>query len=391
MEINELYPYILTNRSNVVRNRTILIVTSILILSGIGVDSQVIDQTMSKPVVTGKFPNTLEWGTTDPIEFTIDQGSTFSFSRDGMIINQGNINSTNFQLTITHWREDMWQLNTYELNLTIFNDFGSTTIISSVEILPYSNSTHATTVIKSSWTVQPENALGKADGKFAEIAYDYENGEIKLETGRRLVQGPGNDLEITAAGGNYTLIIERLQDSSPVIVGRYQGNQTIDLDGSIDMVRSIRIQYLTGKNVLLDAITALHSDISQTGPPELTSLMDLKIHHGDTANITWHANDDYGRNYSIFYNSKLINSSYWYGGDVTFSFTPEVSAVLKIVLENIKGETNSDSIMIEILPSSNNLTNTRSAPFSPLFSFPFAMMGLILIFHKRVRIIKISR
>jgi hypothetical protein len=165
------------------------------------------------------------------------------------------------------------------------------------------------------------------------------------------------------------------------MLGTGSGNQSFDL-GVINFpkARYVRIEYLSGENVLLDAIVASnHIKIEKdTRSPQITGPDDFWIWDNQTTiTFTWSASDDAPWSYTILIDGELADSGPWNGEDITFSLPiPDSREItLSLVLYDVYGNQAEESVTIEIRPVMTDLDATS-------YQFLSLQVLLALIFLK---------
>ena len=125
------------------------------------------------------------------------------------------------------------------------------------------------------------------------------------------------------------------------------------VDSSHGEARYVRVQYIAGDDIELDAITALNYNTppADETPPVIEEIDDFWIWLDDNSTeIRWSAHDATPWSFMIYVDSVLILDSPWYGSIVAFNFVPESIGLsnVTLVLYDAFGNMAMDVVLIEV-------------------------------------------
>ena len=287
----------------------------------------------SPPVITSTPGNrTVVWGGKDvAFKWEVHGGNNWRALRNSTEILQGQKSGWILELTIPDWRVYGWRPGFY--NLTIFVADDNSSVSSTIWVCvaidvgdPYADSV---VLSQSLWVSFPDNALGAPNGKLAKVFVDYGNGYLTLDMGENeeIIDGPGNDLSVIAQGGTYSVSVSPTLTEAFLLIGTGIGNQSFDLAVSgVQTARYLRIDYVSGAFIMLDAVVALNYNLSlhDTESPQVHGPEDFRVSWDQApVNLTWSAYDATPWSYSIMINGTLVASGVWNGSDIMFTFVPE--------------------------------------------------------------------
>jgi hypothetical protein len=208
-----------------------------------------------------------------------------------------------------------------------------------------------------------------------------------------IIDDSGTDFTVFAKGGNYVAWVTDDLDQGFKMLGTGSGNHNFDL-GVINFpkARYVRIEYLSGDNVLLDAIVARNFNKIEkdTRKPQITGPDDFWVWDNQTTiTFTWSASDRTPWNYTILIDGELADSGSWNGNNITFTLpTPDSSEViLTIVLYDVFGNQVEDDVTIEIRTRNKNVNtvgNKNINTVSNQFLVLQVLIGLVLVSIKRL-------
>jgi hypothetical protein len=170
-----------------------------------------------------------------------------------------------------------------------------------------------------------------------------------------IVNGPGNDFTVVAQGGDYRVFVANSLDIAFELIGTGSGQMGFDLiDTSLDEARYVRIQYLSGDNVELDAIAAIYynTPLGDADPPTLGAYGDwYQVDLGSSHALLWFAYDETPWSYEIYENSSLVLSEFWNGTVISYLFEPTYVGVwnVTVVAYDAFGNLATNTVMVYVL------------------------------------------
>jgi hypothetical protein len=180
-----------------------------------------------------------------------------------------------------------------------------------------------------------------------------------MGAGEEILDGTGTDFRVEAQGGEYRVWGGTSLTVAFTVIGIGQGNQTFDLTGTgLSSARYIRIQYIFGTSVALDAIVAYN--YNQAGEdferPQIVGPEDFWVLETQLpASLTWEAEDITPWSYTILIDGELYTWGPWNGSDITFDYWAPATGVwvtynVTITLEDVSGNLQHDSVILDVLP-----------------------------------------
>ena len=287
----------------------------------------------SPPIFTSTPGNcTVTWGAKG-VTFTweVHGGSSWGVWRNGTVILEDELHGNLISVAVADWRTYGWRPGLYNLTLLVFDSNSSARSTVWIGVTVDLGDPYADSHVKaeSLWVSFPENALGPPDGQSARIFVDYGNGYLTLDMGasEEIVDGQGNDLNVIAGGGTYAVLASSSLSELFVPLGAGSGSQSFDLVAAgIEMARYVRIEYVSGEFVMLDAIVALNFNrpVRDTESPQVYGPEDFWIWANQTyATLMWNASDATPWSYSILINGSHADSGNWNGSGIVFVFMPQ--------------------------------------------------------------------
>ncbi len=240
----------------------------------------------------------------------------------------------------------------------------------------------------SSNCVNGNNAENAPDSIFAEIFYDYSNGELVLDMGlnEEILDDVGNDFNIIAGEGEYYVKVENSLSKPFTLVGLGAGNQSFDLNSTgFSSARYILIEYRSGEKVEIDAIEAIYYNIIESDDenPVILEIADFWIFENQSQiNLLWEVSDLTPWNFSIYVNNTIVESGPWGGSNIEFNYlTQDLKLItVKLVVWDYFGNFAESDVAITIkvieLPTDDS---------SYLHIFFIISMISILAINKRTR------
>jgi hypothetical protein len=322
-----------------------------------------------------------EWGAKNTTMHWYVIGCTsWTLYRNGTVISSGTTTFGAIDYAID-WQGQHWRLGSYNITLALTNGQEEVSHTQLIEVGidfgdPYAD---AVVPIASAWYSFGSYALGPPDGKYANIFVDYGNGYLTLDMGENedVLDGPGYDFEVYATGGTYSISVGSSVDSYFTSLGSTSGRQSFNLSQwGLSSFRYIRIGYISGDTVQLDAIVGIHvaSIGADTEPPEIASLDNIQVWSNQTSVVLdWSASDLTPWNYSILVNGSLLQSGPWYGDDVSFTFQITTAGVFQVslMLFDLFNQMSVDEVTITVNSlSSTPTTNSSTIGLPPVIAGP---------------------
>jgi hypothetical protein len=310
-------------------------------------------------ILTSPGDSTLIWGS-EGVSFIweVAGGTQWSLYRNNELLDTDEITGYVVELTIDDWRAENWRPGLY--NLTLVNTLDNLTAVDTiwVEIVADAGDPYVDEYLpdRSQGYLSGENTIGAPDGQYATLYTDYEDGYISLDMGENeeIVNGPGADFTVEAQGGSYRVFVTNSLETMFELVGTGNNQTDFDLDSSsLEEARYVRIQYLSGDDVELDAIVAINYNTppADTTPPTLT--FDGGSHNlvlGANTTLVWNASDDTPWSYEIYVNSNLALTEFWDGSQIQYLFEPTAVGQwnVTIVAHDAFGNFATDTVMVDV-------------------------------------------
>jgi hypothetical protein len=213
--------------------------------------------------------------------------------------------------------------NNWFLTLDKSGDFNF--VRAAIEVDPYADEFLPS---RSQAYTSGQNAIGAPDAQYAILYPDYEDGYISLDMGlyEEIVDSIGDDFTVEAQGGDYRVFVSDSLETIFELLGTGTNQTSYDLaDSSLDEVRYVRVQYLSGDDVELDAIVAVNYNTppADSSPPELLlSGESHSVNMGSSLTLLWTASDDTPWSYEIYENSNFVKRESWNGGNIEYVLEP---------------------------------------------------------------------
>ncbi len=298
------------------------------------------------------------------LSWEVHGGINYTLFVDGLKSYEGLVISNIILIEESNWNLAIWRPGEHNLTLHVSDILGKTTT-GQLSIFIWLNlgdpfvDTYLPNV--SDLYYSGENVIGAPDGEYTSLVLGYTNGYITLDMGfqEEIVDKAGKDFTVVAGSGTYSVWISNDPLIPFIFLDSGSGTQGFDLDTStFDQVRYLRIEYVSGVIVELDAIVALHYNEPEWDdePPIIESPGDFWIWDDQVeVSVRWNVSDQLPNNYSIFVNDELFFSSDWNGTDITCTIPISGLSELNITLivfdlMSLKAE---DTIRIEIREKSN--------------------------------------
>ncbi|NHI90196.1 MAG: hypothetical protein EAX87_11785 [Candidatus Thorarchaeota archaeon] len=306
--------------------------------------------------------STIEWGS-EGVSFLweVSGGNQWVLYRNGTSLGANVVSSNEIEVAIDDWRAESWRPGLY--NLTLVYSLATISAIDTIWVSiaanpgdPYADDY---LIEFSQGYLSGSNAIGAPDGQYTTLFPEYEDGYISLDMGENeeIVNGPGVDFTVEAKGGDYRVFVVNSLETYFELLGTASGQASFDLDSSsLEQARYVRIQYMSGENVELDAIVAIHfnrppGDIT---PPSLfIDDSQYSIEQGAGLMLTWSGYDVTPWSYDIYVNSTHIVSELWYGEDIEYWFTSSTAGRWNVTLVayDAFGNSATSTVMIEVTHS----------------------------------------
>ena len=297
------------------------------------------------------------------LSWEVHGGVNYSLWVDGVLSYEGLV-IDNIILIESDWDSAIWRPGEHNVMLQV-SDSSAKTTTCQISIFIWLNlgdpyvDTYLPNV--SDLYYFGENAIGAPDGEYTNLVLGYTNGYITLDMGfqEEIVDKAGKDFTVVAGSGTYSVWVS----NDPLIPFKFldsgSGTQSFDLeDSGFDQVRYLRIEYVSGVIVELDAIVALYYNEPEWDdePPIIISPGDFWI-WDDQVEVTvrWNVSDQLPNNYSIYVNGELFLSSDWNGSDIICSIPVSDLGGLNVTLIvfDLMSLNANDTISIEIREKSN--------------------------------------
>ncbi|MGD9396313.1 MAG: hypothetical protein PVJ05_07785, partial [Candidatus Thorarchaeota archaeon] len=303
--------------------------------------------------------STIIWGSTG-VSFTwhIVGGTEWVLLRNGEFLDGDSITDYVIDFSIINWRSEGWRPGLYNLTLVYILDDQTAIDTIWVEIVVDSGDPYVDAILPdmSQWYFSGPNAIGEPDELYTTLFPDYADGYISLDMGENeeIVDALGDDFTVVALGGNYRVSVTSSLDTEFEHLGTGSGEMSFDLaDSSLDEARYVRVQYITGENIELDAVVALNYNTppADETPPVIEEIADFWMWlDGNFTSLRWSADDATPWSFEIYIDSALVMEGPWYGSLIVFNFAPESIGLwnVTLVLHDAFGNMAADYVLIEV-------------------------------------------
>ena len=302
---------------------------------------------------------TIIWGF-EGVSFTwhVVGGTEWVLLRNGEFLDGDSITGYILDFPIDNWRTEGWRPGVY--NLTLVYTLNGQTAIDTiwVEIVADSGDPYVDAILPemSQWYLSGPNAIGEPDELYTTLFPDYADGYISLDMGENeeIVDAFGDDFTIVALGGDYRVSVTNSLDVEFEPLGTGSGEMSFDLaDSSLDEARYVRVQYITGEDIELDAVVALNYNTppADVTPPVIEEIDDFWMWLNDNlTRLSWSADDATPWSFKIYVDTTLVMDGFWNGSLVVFDFVPESVGLwnVTLVLDDAFGNMAVDSVLIEV-------------------------------------------
>jgi hypothetical protein len=319
--------------------------------------------------------------------------STWMIYKNGSVFTNGILTNKLIEITVDNWYNSEWYPGSYNLTLFVEDIYGNSTFSTTwIDIVisgdPYADEFIA---IASIHYNNGENAVGAPDGVNAEIFSDYGSGYIILDMGRDedIVNGVGMDVEVISSSGTYSFWVGNNIETPFTRIDTAEGNSSFDLEDMMDSARYVRIEYVSGGIVTIDAIIALNYLIIEEDNenPEIIGPEDFQIY----SNITyfyfeWEVYDLTPFNYTITLNGELYGSDLWTGTNISVYHRWNETGFYNFVLtlQDIFGNSAADIVIVEVI----DINNTGGGRSNLYFLFLLSLVAVPVYFFIRKRTFK---
>ncbi|MHA2141480.1 MAG: aryl-sulfate sulfotransferase [Candidatus Thorarchaeota archaeon] len=309
-------------------------------------------------IISGPVTRVVEWGEENvEVNWEIRGGTDWILWRNGTEFLSGDVTSNFIVTEIVDWLVEAWFIGRYNLTLQVSDNNGTTssTVWLRVILDPGDRYADAFLPDRSFYYLAGENALGTPDGQYTALFLDYENGAITLDMGKHeeIVDGDGNDFTIFAMG-NYT--VSTIDDIGQMMrfISTGEDTQSFDLnDVGLEVARYVKVEYLRGDSVLLDAVEAVNCIVTEGdgSPPIIEGPDDTSGFQGQIISLIWEAQDVTPFMMRIYANDTLASTYAWSSSEMIHDFISFDLGVWNITAEfwDLFGNTASDSVLVEIL------------------------------------------
>ncbi|MCK4844861.1 MAG: hypothetical protein KAS95_04250, partial [Candidatus Heimdallarchaeota archaeon] len=320
-------------------------------------------------------------------------GKNYTIWKDGTIMYEGDVVNNTIIVTDSNWYP-----GEHNLTLTI-SDVEGNSITANCFIYIWINigDKYVDEIVKhvSELYENGENVIGAPDGKYSNLVLGLTNGYLTLDMGYQesIIDGQGTDFTVIAGVGTYVIWISNDPLVPFTYIGIGSGNQSFDIsETSFGQARYIRVEYVEGGIVELDAIVAINYQRPEwdDDPPVIISPGDFWIWENVTEiTITWRASDQLPLNYSILINGEIVKSSSWNGSDIQYTIKILTNSTLNLtlILFDMMLQHAEDTITIEIHSLSDNIDGDNR-PLTILLSSIFGTILVISTLYFSIQLLK---
>ncbi len=284
--------------------------------------------------------------------------------KNGVVLSDSIFSGNQIEFLIEHWQAEEWSLGTHNLTLEVVDALGAnTTSTVWVQLSLLLGDAYANTFLASNsqYFLFGDNALGPPDSAFTHIFLDYEEGYITLDmgSGEEIYDGPGDDIQILAQGGSYNVKVTNSLSTMFTTIAYGQGSLLCDLAGSgVNQARYVRIEYLEGGTVELDAVEAINyiqgdDDLEN---PQIIGPQDFWVLETQSEiEFIWETTDATPWTFCITLDGILYDYGPWTGSDIGFNYSPTITGVWRthnvtLTVFDVCGHQSQDSVLIDVLP-----------------------------------------
>jgi hypothetical protein len=215
------------------------------------------------PPIVSSIPARLLFDSSDKdakLSWIVHGGKYWKIYKDGLLIDNRIKTGLIIEFDLINWSPGV-----YNITLQIIDSPQQHTM-SSVYVTILLGDKYGNTIIESEsyWFRDGNYALGKPDGKFAEIFLDYGNGKITVDMGKgeEIINQGGSDFMVYASDNSiYRVWAGNDLNTEFIDFGIGTGDSLFDLNPKLTIARYIMIEYSEGILVEVDAIEAFHFNI----------------------------------------------------------------------------------------------------------------------------------
>ena len=300
------------------------------------------------------------WGSDNvSLDWEIHGATTWRLWKNGDLYKSGSLSTVFLSLNISTLRSMDWIPGRYNLTMVAINNEDAERARTSwLDIVldlgdPYGD---AVVTSQSIWFEDGNNSLNAPDGLYTKILEEYGAGYITIDmgAGEEIIDGSGDDFSIIATGGTYAVSVTNDLDDPLINLQTGTGNHSYDLsDFGIASVRYVRITYVSGGYVDLDAIVAVNYNrpITDDTSPTIYGPTNQTIAVGSHLLLNWTARDQTPWNYTIYLNGVEVDNGLWGLSNITYSLTPSTVGQLNvtIIVYDMFGNYAIDVIFIQVV------------------------------------------
>lgn len=314
----------------------------------------------SPPVIISPSSSIVIWGENVTLVWEVHGGIIWTIYKNDTLYESGIMTSKYILLEINDWTSSKWLPGFYNIELFVIDEMGkNSTNEVTVEVIVVLGDIYANNYLPnySMYYLNGENAIGAPNGQFSTITYDYDNGYLTLDMGKNeeIIDGEGNDFQIIASGGEYSVWISNDLNTPFIYLGSNFSDASFDIStSSLSIARYVRIEYRSGDDVLIDSIVAYNYNvpIADTKSPIIEGPEDLSLYRNQSLiTLTWKVSDATPFNYSIKVNDFIVEANRWDGKNIDYNFTLSETGTFNITLRLFDLFSNSaeDTVIIEVL------------------------------------------
>ncbi|MHA2171473.1 MAG: hypothetical protein ACXAB7_16415 [Candidatus Kariarchaeaceae archaeon] len=224
------------------------------------------------PPIVSSIPARLHFDSSDrdaKLSWIVHGGEYWKIYKDGLLIASRIKTGLIIEFALINWSPGV-----YNITLQIIDSPEQYTM-SSVYVTILVGDKYGNKIVESEsyWFKDGNYALGKPDGKFAQIFLDYGNGKITVDMGKgeEIINQGGNDFMVYASVNSiYRVWAGNDLNTEFIDFGIGTGDSLFDLYPKLTIARYIMIEFSEGILVEVDAIEAIHFNIPDQ-PQSVTS------------------------------------------------------------------------------------------------------------------------
>ena len=315
----------------------------------------------SPPVIVGPLhPSVVLWGSDLTLQWEVHGGVAWELWRNGSLFSTGPVSGARVSVPVANWTAERWFPCHYNLTLRVWDseaDSLSSSILS-VEYRMGDPYVDAVVEARSLWCVDLDASIGPPDGRYTTVTFNYDNGYLTVDMGlhEEVLDGEGSDFTVVATGGRYRVFVAMTADSPFISLGLGHENSSFDLaTAGLPWVRYIRVRFVSGEDVRVDAIVAAHYQVmlADTEPPvvSLVKITEWGSPTGMSANITWRAHDALLWDYTVLVNGSVADNGLWVSSTMVFTLGPYESGTtwnVTLLASDYFGNTATDTVCLRL-------------------------------------------